>query len=149
MRAGTASTSRMAIAAATAVALGTLGGCGGQSPYCQTVQDDETTLDSFGSSRTTEAYTGYAAALTSISEVAPAESKEQWATLAAATQGVLQAHDDVGFALDDMGSADKRASLSESDIAVLDEAYAAFNDTTTEREAVIENVESSCDIELK
>ncbi len=149
MSAGRAWSTNVATGAVVAALLGSLGACSGPSPYCQTVQDDESVLDSFGSSRTTEAYTGYASALSDISKVAPAESKEQWTTLAAATQGVLQAHDEIGFALDDMSDADERASLSESDIAVLDEAYATFNDTTAEREAVIENVQSSCDIELQ
>ncbi len=138
-----------ATAATMVVLLGSLGACGGPSAYCQTVEDDEQVLDSLGSSRTTEAYTSYAAALTEISEVAPAESKKQWTTLAQATQAVLTTHDEIGFALDDMGDADARANLSEADTAVLEEAYASFNDTTAEREAVIENVQSSCDIELQ
>lgn len=126
----------------------TLGACGGQSPYCQTVQDDEQVLDAFGSSKTTEAFTGYANALSDISDVAPVESKEQWAALASATEGVLEAHDEVGFPLDDMSDADQRASLSEADTAVLEKAYDSFNDTEAARRAVIKNVKSSCDIEL-
>lgn len=145
----TAWTAKAAGVAAGVALLGTLSACGGQSPYCQTVQDDEQVLDSFGSSKTTEAFTGYAGALSDIVEVAPAESKEQWAAIASATQGVLQAHDEVGFALDDMADADERASLSEADTAVLEKAYDSFNDTTAAREAVIKNVKSSCDIELK
>lgn len=129
--------------------LGTLSACGEQSPYCQTVQDEEQVLNSIGSSKTTESFNRDAGALSDISEVAPAESKEQWAAIAAAIQGVLQAHDDVGFALDDMADADQRASLSESDTAVIERAYDSFNDTAAAREAVIKNVKSSCDIELK
>lgn len=149
MSAGATWTVNLTGGAAMVVLLGVLGACSGPSAYCQTVEDDEQVLDSFGSAKTTEAYTGYATALSEISEVAPAESKKQWMALAAATQGVLQAHDEVGFALDDMADADERASLSQADVAVIEEAYASFNDTTAEREAVIENVQSSCDIELQ
>ncbi|MGJ9421016.1 hypothetical protein [Aeromicrobium sp. CF3.5] len=149
MSAGKAWTVNLTGGAAAAVLLGLLGACSGPSAYCQTVQDDEQVLDSFDSDRTTEAYTGYTAVLTDISEVAPAESKKQWTTIASATRGVLQAHDEVGFALDDMADADERASLSESDIAVLEEAYASFNDTQADREAVVKDAQSSCDIDLK
>lgn len=145
----TVCTAKAASVVAGVALLGALSACGGQSPYCQTVQDDEQLLDSFGSSKTTESFNRYAGALSDITEVAPAESKQQWAAIASATRDVLQAHDEVGFALDDMADADQRASLSASDTAVLEEAYASFNDTTAARAAVIKNVKSSCDIELE
>lgn len=140
---------RGAAATATALLLGSLAACGGDDPYCTTIEADQSTLDDFGATRSNEAYTQYAAALTSISEIAPADAKQEWTTLAAATRGVVDAHEQVGFPLEDMRDADARLALSESDVAVLEEAYSAFNDTTAAREAVVDEVQDACDIDLK
>ncbi len=142
--------SRGAAALVAAVLLGSLAACGGDDdPYCRTIEADQPTLDDFGSTRSNDAYTKYAATLSSISKVAPADAKQQWTALAAATRGVVEAHEQVGFPLEDMRDADKRQALSESDAAVLEEAYSVFNDTTDARQAVVDEVQDACDIDLK
>lgn len=133
----------------TVVLVGSLAACGGDDPYCRTIEADQPTLDDFGATRSNEAYTQYAAALTSISKLAPADAKQEWTTLATATRGVVDAHEQVGFPLEDMRNADKRQALSASDAEVLEKAYAAFNDTAEARKSVVAEVQDACDIELK
>lgn len=142
--------SKIAAIAAIVVVMGTVASCGGEpSPYCQEVEQDRATLDSFGAERSDTAFADYAAVLTSISKVAPAPIDEQWASLKRATEGVVTAHQDVGFALEDMGDEAARAALSADDITVLNKAYERFNSTTAQRKAVVADVLSACDIQLK
>lgn len=136
--------------AALVVSLGSVASCGGvQSPYCQEVEKDRTILGSFGAERTDTAFADYTAVLTSITAVAPAPIDKQWASLERATEGVVTAHEDVGFALEDMGDEEKRTALSDGDIAILNKAYQQFNSTKPQREAVVADVKDTCDIQLK
>lgn len=126
-----------------------LGGCGGENPYCTSVENARATLDTFGAERTDEAFAGYARTMTSIAGQAPASSQDDWTELADATQGVITAHEEVGFALEDMTDADAREGLSEGDIEQLNAAYEAFNDTQDQRKAIIADVDDVCGIELR
>ena len=63
-------------------------------------------------------------------------------TLTSATQGVVTAQKDVGFALQDMADEDKRTALSAGDIDVLNKAYKRFNNTTQQRKAIVADVTS-------
>lgn len=141
---------RTATAAATVV-LGALllGACGADSPYCAAVETERETLDNFGAKRSDDAYASYAKALDTITKVAPAPIDEQWASLTRATQGVVTAQTDVGFALQDMADEDKRTALSAGDIVVLNKAYKRFNSTTSQRKAIVADVKTTCDIQLK
>lgn len=138
-------------AAAATVMLGALllGACGAGDPYCAAVKTQQETLDSFGAERSDDAYASYAKALTAISKVAPTPIDEQWASLTRATQGVVTAQKDVGFALQDMADEDKRTALSAGDIDVLNKAYKRFNSTTPQRKAIVADVKTTCDIQLK
>jgi hypothetical protein len=140
---------RIVAAALTAVVLGSLASCGGQSPYCAAVDENQSDLDTFLADKSDAGITTYATAVTSISKVAPAPIDEQWTSLARATQGVLTAHDDVGFALEDMKNEKARTALSEADTEVLNKAYKRFNGTTPQRKAVVADVKKACDIQLK
>jgi|GEM_PF-2646924 len=136
-------------AAVWVAVLGLVSACGGQSPYCTAVKDDKALLDSFGATRTDAAFASYAKALRSVAAEAPSNSKADWKRLAEVTEGVIAAHQDVGFKLDDMKDAKKREGLGTSDIAELNKAYAAFNDTAKQRKAIIADAEQTCDIKLK
>lgn len=137
-----------ALVGSVAVALGLLSGCS-QSPYCASVEESKATLDVFGSKRTDEAFADYARTMNSIAKQAPSSSKDAWTTLATVTQDVIDAHQEVGFKLEDMADEKKRDGLSDGDIEVLNEVYAAFNDTQAERKAVVADAKKTCDITLK
>ncbi len=137
-------------AAMTAVLVGALvAACGADDPYCVAVETNQTTLESFGAKQSDAGYATYAKALTSISKAAPSPIDEQWASMARATQGVVTAQKDVGFALQDMKDEEKRMALSARDIDVLNKAYKRFNGTTSQRKAIVADVDTSCDIQLK
>lgn len=137
-------------AVATLIALGTVSGCGADpSPYCQAVDENKATLDGFGAKKTEKAFTGYSRMLRTISKVAPEPIDLQWASLGRATQGILTAHDAIGFPLEDMTDEEKRSTLSAGDVEVLDKAYKRFNGTTSQRKAVVADVAKTCDITLK
>lgn len=140
---------RIMAAASTAIVIASLGACSSPDPYCVAVEENQSTLDDFGSESSDAAYAQYATTLETISKVAPAPIDEQWASLTRATQGVVTAQRDVGFALEDMDDEDKREALSEGDIKVLNKAYQRFNGTTSQRKAVVDDVQQTCDIELK
>lgn len=137
--------SAVAVAAATVL----LAGCGGQSAYCSTVEENTETLNSFGKTRTTEAYQSYAETFRTVASEAPAAVEDDWMALAEATEGVLAAQEDVGLALQDMQDEEKVAELEEGQLSALNESYEAFNDTTDQRTAVVKNVKTECEITLK
>lgn len=140
---------RLVGAALTAVVLGTLASCSGQSPYCAKVEANQSSLDSFGSDRSDAGFGAYAKSLESIAKLAPASSEEDWATLASVTDAVVATHQDVGFPLESMADVEKRKALSERDIGQLNKAYEAFNDTAEARKSVVADVKKTCDIQLK
>jgi len=139
-----------AVAGTVALALSVLAGCGGEkSPYCEAVEADQKTLDSFGADKSDAGFGTYAKALAEIAELAPASSKKAWTALSGATQGVVDAHAAVGFKLEDMDDQKKREGLSAGDVESLNAAYKAFNGTTDQRKAVVADVKKTCDITLK
>lgn len=126
-----------------------LAACSGQSPYCRAVDAQKSVLDSFGAERTDAAYARYAKALSSVAAEAPSTSRTEWAAAAKATRAVVEAHEKVGYRLDDMADEEKRAGLSEGDVEILNRAYAAFNDSLPDRRAAVADARATCDIKLK
>lgn len=126
-----------------------IAGCGGGDPYCDAVKKDEKTLNTFGQERTNEAYTEYSTVFRSIGKLAPGEVSQDWAALADATDGVLEAQSEVGLDLKDMKKAAKVKKLDEAQLATLNTAYEAFNSTSAQRTAVVTNVKQVCKITLK
>ncbi len=139
---------RIVAAAATVVAGTVLAACGGQSPYCAAIEENEPTLSSFGKTRTNEAYTNYATVLRSVAESAPASVKDDWTALADATDAIVAAQDEVGVPLDDMRAEGTVEGLDQAQLATLNEAYEAFNDTTDQRDAVVKDAKIECEITL-
>jgi len=137
-----------AIAATMALAAVSLAGCGGGNAYCDAVQADQDTLNAFGKTRTNEAYADYVTTFETIAKVAPESVSGDWKKLAEVTQDVLTTQDEAGVALEDMTDTEKVAGLTQAQLADLNEAYEAFNGTTDQREAVVANVSSECDIKL-
>lgn len=140
---------RIAASAAVAlVAVTALSACSGQSDYCAAVEDNAETLNTFGKTRTDAAYTTYAETFRTVAKSAPEDVREDWTALAETTEGVLAAQEEVGLALEDMKDEDAVADLSEDQLATLNAAYEAFNDTTEHRDAVVKHVKTECEITL-
>lgn len=137
-----------AIAATMMLVAVSLAGCGGGSAYCDAVKGDQKNLDSFGKTRTNDAYASYVTTFQAIAKVAPKGVVKDWKTLADVTQGVLDAQKKAKIALEDMTDTDKVAKVGQDELAEINEAYEAFNGTTDQRTAVVENVSQECDITL-
>lgn len=139
-------------AAAMVVAIvATMGltGCGGDSPYCETVKKQQDSLNTFGKTKSDAAYTRYAKVFADVAKVAPTSVKKDWSALSKATTDILDAQDDVGVKLEDMDDAAKVKKLDAAQLKKLNQAYEAFNRTTKQRAAVVKNVLQECDIKLK
>jgi len=134
---------------ATIVASATLAGCGGGSAYCDAVEKNKTTLNTFGHERTNAAYARYAKVFQSVAKQAPKAVAKDWMKLADATLGVISAQKSVGLALEDMTKAANIKKLDTAQLKKLNSAYEAFNGTTVERRAVVKNVKQECKITLK
>lgn len=137
-----------ATAAAAALTAVLLAGCGGQSPYCEAIEKNADTLNSFGKTRTNAAYTGYAKAFSTVAKHAPASVKKDWAALAKVTDGVLDAQKDVGLSLEQMKDKAVVEKLEPAQLSTLNAAYQAFNDTSDQRTAVVKNAKTECQITL-
>jgi hypothetical protein len=133
----------------TIVAATTLSGCGGGSAYCDAVEKNKTSLNTFGEKRTDVAYAGYAKVFSSVAKVAPTDIKKDWTTLADVTKGIIAAQKDAGLKLEEMTNAAKVKKLSQAKLKKLNDAYEAFNGTTAQRTAVVKNVLQECEIKLK
>lgn len=140
---------RAAAAAALALAGTLLAGCGGQSPYCETVEKNVDNLNTFGKTRTNEAYGSYAKSFRAVAKVAPKTVQDDWNTLAKVTDDILAAQKKVGLSLEDMSDKKKLADLDDAKLETLNTAYEAFNDTADQRTAVVKNVKTECEITLK
>ena len=141
---------RIAAATTTVVlSLTVLAACAGGSEYCDSVDKNQKTLNTFGEQRTNKAYSSYAKVFTSISGQAPKEVRADWTKLASVTKGVTSAHDSVGLKLEEMSDTKKLATVESADLTKLNNAYKAFNDTAKERAAVVKNVKQECKITLK
>ena len=134
--------------AVMALALATLAGCG-KSPYCQAVEDHQVSLNSLGEEKTDAAFGRYETAFRAVANVAPADTRKDWVKLSDVIHGVLAAQRSAGIAMDDMSSTNKKlATLPEDKLKALNVAYEAFNNTETERKAVVKNVKDECRITL-
>ncbi|MEV7396548.1 hypothetical protein [Aeromicrobium sp. NPDC092404] len=134
----------------TIVGITTLSACGGGGdPYCDAVDKNKSTLNSFGEQRTDAAYANYAKVLSSIGKDAPASIKKDWTKLSSVTTGVLDAQKKTGLKLEEMADTAKVKKLSDAQLKELNAAYKTFNETADERNAVVKNVKQECKINLK
>ncbi|WP_332643227.1 hypothetical protein [Aeromicrobium sp.] len=133
----------------TLVCASVLSGCGGGSAYCDAVDKDKASLNTFGEKRTDAAYAGYASVLEGVAKVAPKTIKKDWTTLADVTKGVIAAQKTVDLKLEEMTITAKVKKLSAAQLKQLNTAYEAFNATTAQRTAVVKNVKQECKITLK
>ena len=139
-----------AILVTTIVGIATLSGCGGGGdPYCDAVEKNKSTLNTFGQKRTDAAYAKYAKVFGSIGKKAPASIKKDWTTLSTVTTGIIDAQKKAGVKLEDMTDSAKVKKLSAAQLKELNTAYKTFNDTKEQRNAVVKNVLQKCDIKLK
>jgi uncharacterized protein (DUF885 family) len=133
----------------TLVCASVLSGCGGQSAYCEAVDNGKASLNTFGEKRTDAAYAGYAKVLDGVAKVAPKTIKKDWTALADVTKGVIAAQKAVDLKLEEMTVTAKVKKLSAAQLKQLNTAYEAFNATTAQRTAVVKNVKQECKITLK
>jgi hypothetical protein len=139
-----------AILVTTIVGIATLSGCGGGGdPYCDAVEKNKNTLNTFGQKRTDAAYAKYATVFGSIGKKAPASIKKDWTTLSTVTTGIIDAQKKAGVKLEDMTDSAKVKKLTPAQLKELNTAYKTFNGTKEERNAVVKNVLQKCDIKLK
>ncbi len=139
-----------AVLVTTIVGITTLTGCGaGGDPYCDAVDKNKTTLNTFGKTRTNAAYATYAKAFTEVGKQAPASIKKDWTTLSTVTTGILDAQKKTGLKLEEMTDSEKVKKLSDAQLKELNAAYKTFNGTTKQRNAVVKNVKQECKINLK
>lgn len=133
----------------TLVCASVLSGCGGKSAYCEAIDKDKASLNTFGEKRTDAAYAGYAKVLEGVAKVAPTTIKKDWTALADVTKGVIAAQKKVDLKLEEMTVTSKVKKLSAAQLKQLNTAYEAFNATTAQRTAVVKNVKQECKITLK
>jgi hypothetical protein len=133
----------------TIVGITTLSGCGGGNPYCDVVEHNQSTLNTFGQKRTNAAYTKYAKAFADVGKEAPASIKKDWTALSTVTTGILQAQDKAGIKLEEMTDTAKLSKLNKGQLEQINAAYEKFNGTNKQRNAVVKNVQQECDIKLK
>ena len=131
------------------VGITTLSGCGGGDPYCEAVDKNKNTLNTFGQKRTNAAYANYAKVFGDVGKQAPAAIKKDWTTLSTVTTGILDAHKKVGIKLEEMTDKAKVKKLSDAQREELNAAYTTFNETKAQRNAVVKNVKQECKINLK
>lgn len=133
----------------TIVAITTLSGCGGGNPYCDAVEHNVSTLNTFGQKRTNAAYIKYAKVFADVGKEAPASIKKDWTALSAATTGILEVQNKAGIKLEDMADTAKLSKLDQAQLEQINAAYEKFNGTNKQRNAVVKNVQQECDIKLK
>lgn len=138
----------LAVLASTLVCASVLSGCGGGSAYCEAVDKDKASLNTFGEKRTDAAYADYAKVFEGVAKVAPKDIQKDWQALADVTKGVIAAQKAVDLKLEDMTDSAKVKELSEAQLKQLNKAYEAFNGTTAQRAAVVKNVKQECEITL-
>ena len=142
-------TRKAALLIATLVCATVLSGCGGGSAYCDAVEKDQKSLNTFGEKRTDAAYAGYAKVFDGVAKVAPKTIAKDWKALSDVTKGVIAAQKSVNLKLEEMTDTAKVKKLSEAQLKKLNTAYEAFNATTEQRRAVVKNVKQECKITLK
>jgi hypothetical protein len=139
-----------AVLVTTIVGITTLSGCGGGgNAYCDAVDKNKSTLNTFGQERTDAAYAKYAKVFADVGKEAPASIKKDWTTLSNVTTGILDAQKKAGVKLEDMTDTAKVKKLTAAQLKELNAAYKTFNGTTKQRNAVVKNVLQECDIKLK
>ena len=145
----TRTTRTAAVLAATLLSGGVLGGCGGDSPYCSAVKDNQAALNSFGTAVSDKTFAREAKAVRTIAATEPEKIGDDWTAIDKAMRRVLSAQKKTGITFADLADPDKRAAADSDDIETINKAYGAFNDTVEQRKAVVEDVSSTCDVTLK
>lgn len=138
-----------AVVAVTLLGGSLLGGCGGDSPYCAAVKQNQAALNSFGTAVSDATFAKEAKAVRAVAATDPEKTAKDWTAIDKAMRTVLKAQKKTGMTFADLGDPDKRAAADSDDIETINKAYGAFNDTAEQRKAVVEDVSSTCDVTLK
>ncbi len=133
----------------TLVCATVLSGCGGGSAYCDAVDKDKASLNTFGKKRTDAAYASYAKVFEGVAKVAPKAIKKDWTSLADVTKGVIAAQKAVDLKLEDMTDAAKVKKLTERSSSSSTPRMRRSTERPAQRTAVVKNVKQECKITLK
>jgi len=131
------------------VAASVLAGCGGDDPYCAAVKEQKTSLDSFGTKKTDKGLKAEAEAVRIIATEAPDTSKKNWSKVGAALDDVLEALKSGDTTLQAMADPETVREMPQDDVDRIRKAYDVFNQTSTQRAALVKDIASTCDIALK
>lgn len=133
----------------TLVAATTLAGCGGDSPYCAAVKDEQPALNAFGKASTDAVFAKEATAVRAIAATKPEKVAKDWTAIDRAMRGVLSAQKKTGVSFADLADPDQLAEVDSDDLETINKAYSAFNDTADQRKRVVQDVKTTCDVTLK
>ena len=141
---------RIAVTLVTlAVSGSVLAGCGGDSPYCAAVKENQATLGSFGKAASDAAFAKEARAVRQIAATKPEKVAKDWSAIDRAMRDVQTAQKKTGLTFGDLADSEKRAAADADDVETITKVYSAFNDTVKQRTAVVKDVKTTCDITLK
>ncbi|MCW2841694.1 MAG: hypothetical protein JWR55_3177 [Aeromicrobium sp.] len=131
------------------VALAVLSGCGGEDPYCAAVTENKTALDGFGTRGTQADFTAETKAVRSVTTAAHDDIKDDWSAVGAAMARVAKALKAADVSIEDLDDAEVRRDMSQEHLDEIRASYEAFNQTSKQRTAVVEDVLQKCEITLK
>lgn len=137
----------LAIIAAVIAAFSLLTGCSANRDYCNAVESAEAKLQNFGK-RSNAAFASYAKVTGKIADAAPKDIADDWRAISKATKAVVEAHEDAGVDLSEMRKVEKVSQLNPGQVEELNAVYEKFNETKTERSAVVADVAKRCKIDL-
>lgn len=124
--------------------------------YCERIDHFADQVRSLGQVKTEDAFAGYVEVLESIAAVAPDETygdadstvQEDWQVWARLTQGFVDAHAEIGFALADRYDPEKVAELSDEEKTTLNNATYVYNVAGDIHTRLAGHVQESCSIDL-
>jgi hypothetical protein len=131
------------------VALAVLAGCGGEDPYCAAVTENKAALDGFGTKGTQKALTAETKAVRSVTTAAHDDIKDDWSAIGAAMERVAKALKAADVSIEDLNDAEVRRDMAQDDLDEIRASYEAFNKTSKQRTAVVEDVLQRCEITLR
>lgn len=142
------------VAAMACAATFSLTGCGlFGNEYCDSIEANLKTLETYGSTESNAAYEKLADTLEEVAKVAPDNVKSDYEALAKATRGVLSAHKKAGVTLEEVKKdpVAANAKLTTEQRNAINTARTAFNPdrTADERASVVTSIKQECEITLK
>lgn len=142
---------RLAWLVLAALSASGLAACSGSSDYCVAAEKHESALRDFGGTRSNAAFEGYLVTARAMEKSAPDEIVSSWKPVRTSIARVLKAQKSSNplLALEDMDDPAKVNGLGTAEMGKLNDAYTAFNKTADAREAIVTNLATACDLDLR